>query len=1377
MKTRGAKDQVDVPIDQMEVIGRITPPSPIPSEDIQPENGLGQHNLTQLNWSTILTESSTMPGLPTDLSRPCPRPNNLSEIPITIDSTLTRSLRKLALEHETDLGIVVVAGWSAVLARLSGQDDTIINFVMENSAQSMDDKVLPLQIDLSGEPDTTQLLGRVQKLVSSVMAPQDMELDLSSLPQVGLRWYGQEKCSDAPKTAQASSPVAHLDLQLQLHELDNEVNGFMQFSSALFDTDTIKRHIGYLTAMLGSMSEDKARPVAAFDILSSVERTLVLETWNMALEAYPDHLCYHQIFELQANKAPDATAIVCGDRIMTYGELNSRANRIARQLIDLGVQRETRIALCVERTPGMIVGILAIMKAGGAYVPLDPSYPSDRIRDILQDASPTIAVADRTGQTVLSGSALTIVEPNTLLDYAISNPVIPELTSRNLAYIIYTSGSTGKPKGVMIEHRGVVNLAQTHTKFCGIRQDSRVLQFASLSFDASVWDIVLPLSCGASLYLPNDSIRQDRDKLWEYMARNSMTHASFTPSFLQDGENLPPVKTPLTLVLGGEPLGPSLARSLVTQGYNVINDFGPTESTVSATTWRCPPDFRGDIIPIGRPVIHSRIYILDKYSQPVPLGAVGEMYVGGIGVARGYLNRPDLTEERFLPDPFSHQKGARMYKTGDLVRHLPDGNLLFLGRKDDQVKIRGFRIELGEIEATLSHHPAVTAAAVIVRDIAASKQLVAYVVARPRENLVQDLRSYLVERLPAYMVPAAFVRMDALPLTANDKLDRKALPTPNHEAFARESYEAPQNELEVTLASIWEKLLGIDNIGRHDNFFVLGGHSLLVVRMLDHLRRLDLTVSVRTVYDSPVLHLLAQAIGRYRPEFVPPNLITPQTRKLTPDMLPLISLTQEDIDHIIEQTPGGVANIQDIYSLLPLQDGILFHHLLTTEGDPYLLSAQMAFDNRPLLDRYLQAFQQVVDRHDILRTAFIWKNISMPAQIVWRSAKLPVQEITLDTNNGPIMKQLDDRFHPNHYRIDLTQAPLLRFMISQDTHGRWVLYQLIHHLIGDHAAAEMMNHEVELILRGQEHSLPATRPFRDAIARAHIGTNHDTHEKFFKEMLSDIEESTFPFGVAEISHNGAEVTESHSIVPEDLNNRLRSQAKRMGISMASLCHVAWAQVLARTTGQERVVFGTVLFGGVQNEQGAEHAMGLFINTLPFRCDIGSRDVQECVRQTHKRLAELLEHEHASLPLAQKCSGVPAGTPLFSSILNYLHTSLPSGETPAGSNTEFISQEEQVHYPGIEVLGGRERTNYPFALTVEDFDTALGLTVQTLESVDPSRVSGYMKGALEALADALENNHGVSALQLEILPLEERNLLLQGLNSRTLDYPQHQTIHC
>ncbi|MBS9440063.1 non-ribosomal peptide synthetase, partial [Photorhabdus noenieputensis] len=418
--------------------------------------------------------------------------------------------------------------------------------------------------------------------------------------------------------------------------------------------------------------------------------------------------------------------------------------------------------------------------------------------------------------------------------------------------------------------------------------------------------------------------------------------------------------------------------------------------------------------------------------------------------------------------------------------------------------------------------------------------------------------------------------------------------------------------------------------------------------------------------------------------------------------------------------------------------------------------------DRSLLDRYLAAVQQVVDRHDILRTAFIWRELSVPVQVVWRQAALSVMELDLNPADGRVCDQLTQRFDPRHYRLDLGEAPLLRFVVAQEVDGRWIVQQLLHHLIGDHTTLEVMNREVQAYLSGQEESLPAPTPFRNLVAQARLGVSQEEHTRFFTDMLVEVDEPTLPFGLTEVYRDGSQVTESHRMLSAELNNRLRHQARHLGVSLAALCHLAWALVLSRTSGQDQVVFGTVLFGRMAAGDGADNGMGLFINTLPLRLDINETPVRDSVQTTHIRLAGLLAHEHASLALAQRCSGVASGTPLFSALLNYRHNALSA--TP----NELINS--------IEFLGGQERTNYPLGLSVEDFGESLGLTAQVVQPFDPESLCGYMQQALESLATALEQAPEMPVRQLEILPEEERTLLLTTWNAAETAYPEALCIH-
>ncbi|PBP93731.1 non-ribosomal peptide synthetase, partial [Pseudomonas congelans] len=501
------------------------------------------------------------------------------------------------------------------------------------------------------------------------------------------------------------------------------------------------------------------------------------------------------------------------------------------------------------------------------------------------------------------------------------------------------------------------------------------------------------------------------------------------------------------VIFGGEALEtamlkPWYARN-VNAGTQLVNMYGITETTVHVTYYPLQPEDaqRLGASPIGRRIPDLQLYVLDARGEPVPVGVVGELYVGGAGVTRGYLNREALTAERFIDNPFSTAPGARLYRTGDLGRWLADGSLEYLGRNDEQVKIRGFRIELGEIEAQLAACEGVQDALMLVReDEPGDKRLVAYVIGTAGVELdASRLREQLRLSLAEYMLPSAFVSLESFPLTANGKLDRKALPAPDSSAVASRGYEAPEGDTEMAIARIWQDLLQLEQVGRHDHFFELGGHSLLAVKLIERMRQIDLVADVRVLFSQPTLSALAAAVGGKGAVEVPANLIPAGCERITPDMLPLVSLSQDDIDRVVENVPGGLANVQDIYALAPLQEGILYHHLAAAEGDPYLQYALFAFDSLERLHSFAQALQGVIARHDILRTAVLWERLDAPVQVVWREATLGLDEQLLDPADGDITEQLIKRLDPRHTRLDIRQAPMLRIGYAQDeVNNRWL---------------------------------------------------------------------------------------------------------------------------------------------------------------------------------------------------------------------------------------------------------------------------------------------------------------------------------------------------
>ncbi|WP_207922948.1 condensation domain-containing protein, partial [Micromonospora sp. KC606] len=571
-------------------------------------------------------------------------------------------------------------------------------------------------------------------------------------------------------------------------------------------------------------------------------------------------------------------------------------------------------------------------------------------------------------------------------------------------------------------------------------------------------------------------------------------------------------------------------------------------------------------------------------------------------------------------------------------------------------------------------------------------------------------------------------------------------------------------EVESLLAGLWSELLGVERIGRRDSFFTLGGHSLLAVRLVSKIRQMGHAVDVAALFESPRLCDLAAKLTQKPRVAVPDNAITRESTFITPSMLPLVDLTQAEIDHVVAQVPGGIANVQDIYELSPLQDGMLFHHLLKESGDTYIVGSKMAFASRDLLDRYLEAAQHVVDRHDVLRTSFVWDELSSPVQVVWRHAPLDVEFVELDASAGPALEQLERRYDLRQYRMNLGHAPLMRFVVAQDTQNeRWLMLEFSHHLIGDHSTQDVLNEEIGAILSGGKDGLPDPEPFRNLVGEARLGISQEEHQRFFQAMLGDVDEATLPFGLDDVRGAGEGVEEARELLPQDLNTRLRAEARRLGVSLASLCHLAWALVVARTSGRQDVVFGTVLLGRTQGTAVLDRAMGLFINTLPFRLVVDETGVEAAVRKTHLLLAELLRHEHASLAQAQRCSRVEAPAPLFGALLNYRHQA-PSAPDP----TRALS--------GVERLGGQEATNYPIGMSVEDYGHSLGVTAQAVEGVSASMLCALMRQALESLAHALDHEPTLPLHQLDVVPEAVRRVLLEEWNDTAVPFADEACVH-
>ncbi len=1315
----------------------------------------------------------------------------IDEASLTLDATVSRRLRTRARQLGVSPASVFHLAWARVLSVVAQTDRVVFGTVMMGRLQGGDGadralgmfiNTLPLRVDVDTQAvqaavkathaSLSGLLGHEHASLAlaqrcSSVAPatplfsallnyrHSAEPSAAALAEYQRAWRGIEVIDVHERT--------HYPLSVSVNDL-GELFSLSALAVAEIGAEKVCAYFNtVIEHLVDALEHTPFAPLNGISMLPGAEREHVLQGFNATARDYPRTQTLHARFAEHVAAQPLALAAVQGEQSLNYAQLNRRANQLAHHLIGLGVAPGERVAILLERSLDLLVSQLAVSKCAGVYVPLDVNAPLDRQGFMVTDSGAQWVLALASVE-VPEGARRLDLDRLDFTDTPDCNPAL-EQSAETAAYIMYTSGSTGTPKGVVVPHRAITRLV-INNGYADFNQHDRVAFASNPAFDASTLDVWAPLLNGGAVVVVDQGTLLSRADFAALLQQQAVSVLWMTAGlFHQYAEGLLPVFKQLRyLIVGGDVLDPSVIARVLKDGapQHLLNGYGPTEATTFSTTFEITSVEEGSI-PIGRPVGNSRAYVLDARQQPVPVGVSGELYIGGQGVALGYLNRADLTAEKFLVDPFSD--AGLMYRTGDLVAWRADGTLQYLGRNDQQVKIRGFRIELGEIETRLSEHPHVKDAVVLAReDEPGHKRLVAYFTERDSVE-VATLRDYLLAQLPDYMVPAAYVRLDSLPLTNNGKLDRKALPAPDQDALLSRGYEAPQGEVESALAHIWADLLKVEQVGRHDNFFELGGHSLLSVSLIERMRQANLSADVRVLFNQPTLAALAAAVGSGREVAVPANLISAACERITPDLLPLISLDQASIDHVIAQVPGGVANVQDLYALAPLQEGILYHHITAEQGDPYLLQSQMAFDSHERLQRFAHALQGVIDRHDILRTGMVWEGLSTPAQVVWRRAELPLQEVILDPADGDILTQLHARFDARHYRLDVSQAPLMRLAYARDERNdRTVAVLLFHHMVLDHTALEVVSWEMAASLLGATEPLPAPVPYRNYVAQTRLGGVEQEHERFFSEMLGDVDEPTLPFGLKDVQSDGNTVTEVTQTLPVDVSRRLRAAARTLGVSVASLFHLAYAQVLGAVSGRQDVVFGTVLVGRMQGGEGADRALGMFINTLPLRVDLGQHSVQAGVRATHARLSALLGHEHASLSLAQRCSGVAAPAPLFSAMLNYRH-----------SASDGVMHQTRDAWVGIETLASEERTNYPLALNVDDQGDSFRLNIQAI-AVDAQRVVDYVQTALHNVVQALETDPHSALQQRSVLPAAERETVLLAFNDTARDYPLQQTLH-
>ena len=1310
----------------------------------------GQQARDRSFWCDELTGRSA----PCTLSGRAPvRGNRQIHASLVLPHAVGQELTRLGHAHGASFAAVIMAATATYLSRLTGTFDLVLGMPVSNRPSpklrrviGLMANVVPMRLQVDIAAPFAVLLSETARRMRAAFRHQRypagfLRQDLGLLPDqpdVYGTLVNVISRGGSHDFAGATGQMFHLwnrsadDLMIAAMPAEDGRPLKIVFSANAvnYTPDMLARHVAGFEHLLKDIAAAPNKPVSRLRLMTDESRACLFQIEQGA----PPATTLLALFEGQVTRRPEAAALLCGATHLSYHTLDDASSRLARLLLREGIGPGSLIGLCISREPEAIAGLLGIMKAGGAYVPLDLAMPPARLGQILEDAQPVLVLgspddASRLphGVKLLTLPPIKSVEPdsqNSAFEDQRSTPPPPQLAPSHLAYVIFTSGSTGLPKGVKVSHQGIAALATSHVARFKVNPASRVLQFASLAFDASVAELATAWGSGASLVLaPPDAL--SGPALERLIETARVTHATLPPAVLATLTRRP---LPLDcLAVAGEACPPMLAArwSGLTR---IINAYGPTEATVCVTL---SDDLDGNSVPIGRPIIGSRLYVLDAALEPVPEGIEGEIYIAGESLSTGYLNRPGDTAARFIADPFG-PPGSRMYRSGDRAHWRPDKQLAFLGRSDQQVKIRGMRVEPAEVEAVLRRLPGIIDAVVVAREEHPMEiSLTAYLVFAADCTMdAAALRSYLAERLPAHMLPSAYVALPAMPLTANGKLDRRALPKAARGVLGTTRYEPPQGEREMEIAAIWQDLLGLERVSRRDNFFALGGHSLRLITLATRLRERGWTANFATLFNDLSPATLAEALTELSPAgeadaFVPQPSIKPGCIAVTPEMVPLLSLDQSSIDRIVASVRGGAGNVQDIYPLSPLQEGILFHHRTTRGRDAYVLSVLLTVDGDERLAGFLTALQTLIQRHDSLRTAFLWEKLEEPVQVVWQTASLPVE--TLETLQGDVREALW-REAKTGAHINLRQAPLLQLRRAWDeARGEWCVLLHFHHAVTDHVTLERIIVELRGLLTGEAAALPSTAPYRDALMLARQMMSDPGHSVFFRSRLSDIDSSTAPFGVQERAGESDAPDEANLMIAPKLAEALREQASGASVSCAALFHAAWALVLARITGRRDIVFGTVLSGRLQGSAAATTALGLVINTLPLRLSLHGLTTAEALREVQASLAALLAHEQASLALAQSCSAMLPPTPLFTTLLNYRHS---EGWAIAVADGALPSWE------GVRVLRTLERSHYAFMLTVEDFGTGFELKMQAPSHIGALPMAAFMSQALAALAQAL-----------------------------------------
>ncbi|WP_025029028.1 non-ribosomal peptide synthetase, partial [Caldalkalibacillus mannanilyticus] len=1309
-------------------------------------------------WVDTLAGESPVLELPTDYTRPAVKNFAGATFYFDLDPRIEEGLRQIASQTESTLYMVLLAAYKTLLHKYSRQEDIIVGtpiagrthadlepligmFVntlairsypseektfleflaelKETTLLAYENQEYPFE-ELVELVDVTRDLSR-NALFDTMFVLQNTEQGTLEIEGLHLQEYPQEYT------------MAKFDLTLTIDELESGLTCQMEYATSLYREETIERMSRHFVQLLESIVENPQHTLASLELILPEEREQILRVFNNSEADYPREKTIQQLFEEQAARAPERIAVIHENQVITYGELNERANRLARTLRAEGVQADHLVAIMVERSVDMLVGIIAILKAGGAYVPLDPEYPEDRLYYMLEDSGAQVLLTQRHLEDRLSYSGTKLVLDDDASYHEDGSNLASVNQPQNLAYVIYTSGTTGKPKGTLIEHKNVVRLLFNDHNLFDFNENDVWTLFHSYCFDFSVWEMYGALLYGGKVVVVPSLTAKNPKQFLQLLKDQQVTILNQTPTYFykvlqeeaaEGGKGL----ALRNVIFGGEALSPYLLKDWKSKYPHIqlINMYGITETTVHVTYKEITEvEIEQAKSNIGQPIPTLSTYILDEHRNLLPVGVMGELYVAGEGVARGYLNRPDLTAEKFVDNPF--KPGERMYRSGDLARWLPDGNLEYLGRIDHQVKIRGFRIELGEVESQLLKLDSMREGIVLAqKDEAGQEDLCAYFTAE-REWNVSELRTALSQELPSYMIPSYFVQLEQMPLTPNGKVDRRALPKPTTGLQTGTEYVAPRTEIEEKLVQVWQEVLGVATIGVKDNFFDLGGHSLRATTLVSKIHKeLNIDLALRTIFQAPTVEELAQIVSE-----------TEQNKHIS-------------IPRAMER---------EVYPVSSAQKRLYILHQLEGAELSYNISGQLLLEGSLDRNKVEEVFRKLIARHETLRTSFEIEH-GEPVQRIHPNVSFTLEYVQSSDDEA------QERIRQFVRAFDLGVAPLFRAGLIELEEKRFILMLDMHHIISDGVSIERITEEFAKLYEG--HELPPLRiQYKDYAVWQQSEVQSERIQKqgeyWLDSLKGELPVLELPTDYARPAVQSFMGETYDFVIDSSLSKSLKQLTNQTGTTLHMLLLAVYKTLLHKYSGQEDIIVGTPIAGRTHSD--LEPLLGMFVNTLAIRSyPSGAKGFIDFLSEVKE--TTLLAYENQEYPFEELVEHVNVSRDLSR---NAIFDTMFVLESTA-QNDLNLKDIKMQDYPY-----GDQMAKFDLSLTIEESAEGLQCNMEYATSLYSERTIKRMADHFVKLIEAIITNPQNNLSSLEIMLSQEREEILYVFNEREAVFSHEKTI--